>query len=60
VVICNDTTPVHASPDSASKIIRQPSQGVTIEVLRSHGEWSEILFADGEKGWIRTSQIENI
>ena len=60
VVICNDTTPVHASPDSASKIIRQPSQGVTLEVLRSHGEWSEILFADGEKGWIRTSQIENI
>lgn len=60
VVICNDTTPVHASPDSASKVIRQPSQGVTLTTLRSHEGWSEILFADGEKGWIRTSQIELI
>lgn len=60
VVICNDTTPVHASPDSASKVIRQPSQGVTLTTLRSHEGWCEILFADGEKGWIRTSQIELI
>ena len=60
VVLCNDTTPVHASPDSASKIIRQPSQGVTVRISRSHGEWSEIIFADGEKGWIRNSAIELI
>ena len=60
VVLCNDTTPVHASPDSASKIIRQPSQGVTVRISRSHGEWSEIIFADGEKGWIRSSAIEMV
>ena len=60
VVVCNDTTPVHASPDSASKIVRQPSQGVTIRTSRSHGEWTEIIFADGEMGWIRESAIEKI
>ncbi len=60
VVICNDTTPVHASPDNTSKIIRQPSQGVTVVELRNHNEWSEILFADGEKGWIRSSNLEII
>ena len=60
VVICNDTTPVHASPESGSKVIRQPSQGVTVMVSRNHGEWSEIIFADGEKGWIRSAKIENI
>ena len=60
VVICNDTTSVHASPDSGSKVIRQPSQGVTVRVSRDHGEWSEIIFADGEKGWIRSAKIENI
>ena len=60
VVVCNDTTPVHASPDSASKIIRRPSQGVTVSMLRSHGDWSEVLFLDGEKGWIRSSYIEMI
>lgn len=60
VVVCYDTTPVHASPDSSSKVIRQPSQGVTVELLRSHGEWCEILFSDGEKGWIRSNVIEEV
>ena len=60
VVLCNDTTPVHASPDNASKIIRQPSQGVTIFVERTHSDWAEIRFADGEKGWIPNSRIELI
>ena len=60
VVICNDTTPVHASPESGSKVIRQPSQGVTVRVSRNYGEWSEIIFADGEKGWIRSAKIEQI
>ena len=60
VVVCNDTTPVHASPDSASKIVRQPSQGVILTIVRSHGEWSEVAFADGEKGWIRSNLVERI
>ena len=58
VVVCNSITSVHASPDNTSKVIRQPSQGVTVRVLRSHGEWSEIEFADGEKGWIPSAIIE--
>lgn len=60
VVICNDTAPVHASPNSASKVVRQPSQGVIVDIVRGSDEWSEIAFADGEKGWIRNSSIERI
>ena len=60
VVLASDTTPVHASPDSGSKIIREPSQGVTVEVERKQGDWSEVRFADGEKGWVRTTNIEII
>lgn len=60
VIITHDTTPVHASPDSGSKIIREPSQGVTVEVEREQGEWSEVRFADGEKGWVRTTNVEII
>lgn len=60
VVICNSTTAVHASPDSSSKIIREPSQGVTLTIIRSLGEWYEVMFADGEKGWIPNSYIERI
>lgn len=60
VIICNATTAVHASPDSGSKIIREPSQGVTITVTRTMSDWSEIMFADGEKGWITNDRIEYI
>lgn len=60
VILTNDTTPVHASPDSGSKIIRQPSQGVTVRVERAQDEWSEVRFADGEKGWVRTRNVEVI
>jgi hypothetical protein len=60
VVLASDTTPVHASPDSGSKVIREPSQGVTVEVERKQGDWSEVRFADGEKGWVRTTNIEII
>lgn len=60
VVLAADTTPVHASPDSASKIIREPSQGVTVEVERKQGDWSEVRFADGEKGWVRSANVEII
>jgi hypothetical protein len=60
VVMCNSVSSVHASPDNTSKVIRQPSQGVTVKVLREHDQWSEIEFADGEKGWIVTNNIERI
>ena len=60
VIVAMDTTPVHASPDSSSKIIREPSQGVTVEVERTQGEWCEVRFADGEKGWVRSANVEII
>jgi len=60
VVVCRDTAPVHSSPDSETKIIREPSQGVTVTTGRTLNEWTEITFADGEKGWIRTGDIETI
>ena len=60
VILTTDTTPVHASPDSGSKIIRQPSQGVTVQMERTQGDWTEVRFADGEKGWLRTRSVEVI
>lgn len=60
VILANDTVPVHASPDSSSKIIRLPSQGVTVELERVQGEWTEVCFADGEKGWVRSTAVEVI
>ena len=58
VILCNDVSAVHASPDNTSKVVRQPSQGVSVKVLRTHDEWSEIEFVDGEKGWIPSKSVE--
>lgn len=60
VILCNDICSVHASPDNTSKVIRQPSQGVSVNILRTHGTWSEIEFVDGEKGWILSKSVEQI
>ena len=58
VILCNDICSVHASPDNTSKVIRQPSQGVSVKILRTHDTWSEIEFVDGEKGWITSKSVE--
>lgn len=60
VVVCNSTQAVHSEPNHRSKVIREPMQGVIVEVLRSDNAWSEVKFADGEKGWVRTDYIEVI
>lgn len=60
VVLCNDVISVHASPDNTSKVIRQPSQGVSVYILRTHGDWTEIEFVDGEKGWVPSKSVERV
>ena len=60
VIVCNDTQAIHSEPSNKSKVIREHSQGVVVEVLRSEKEWAEVKFADGEKGWILTDAIEVI
>lgn len=60
IIVCNDIQAIHSEPSNKSKVIREHSQGVAVEVLRSEKEWSEVKFADGEKGWILTDAIEVI
>lgn len=60
IIICNSTQTIHAEPSSKSKRLREESQGVAIEVLQSVDEWTEVKFADGEKGWILSESIEVI
>ena len=60
IIVCNDIQAIHSEPSNKSKVIREHSQGVAVEVLRCEKEWSEVKFADGEKGWILTDAIEVI
>lgn len=60
VLVCENTEAVHSEPNNYSKVIRTHSQGVTLKLLRSKGEWVEVQFADGEKGWVRSVSVEKI
>ena len=60
VLVCENTEAVHSEPNNYSKVIRTHSQGVTLTLLRSQGEWTEVQFADGEKGWVRSVNVEKI
>ena len=60
VIICNDTEAIHSEPSNKSAVIRTHSQGVVVTILGTNREWTEVRFADGEKGWIKTNAIERI
>ena len=60
VIICNDTEAIHSEPSNKSAVIRTHSQGVVVTILGTNRDWTEVRFADGEKGWIKSNAIERI
>lgn len=60
IIVYNGEANIHPEPNKSSPKIRSYTQGIAVEVLSGDSEWSEVRFADGEKGWIRTDYIEKI
>lgn len=63
VIICNDTQNIYSEPKKKSTHIRTHRQGVVVTILGTGGknnEWTEVKFADGEKGWIVSEAVERI
>lgn len=63
VIICNDTENIYSEPKKRSTHIRTHRQGVVVTILGTgglNGEWTEVKFADGEKGWIVSEAVERI
>ena len=59
-VVMQGATSVKSSPDNASKELFIIHEGTKVEVVRTIGEWCEIMISDGNKGWVNRIAIENI
>lgn len=59
-VVMVSSTAVKSSPDHASTDLFMLHEGTVATVADRLGEWSEIVIADGKKGWIESRKIEEI
>lgn len=59
-IVMNNSMSVKSSPNSTSTEIFILHEGTKVEILNIHEGWSEIKIADGKKGWVESSKIEQI
>lgn len=59
-VVMNLVAPVKSSPGAGSKDIFVLHEGTRVRILERLDGWTEIVLADGNKGWIATNAIEAI
>lgn len=59
-VVMATAAPVKSSPDRSATDIFVLHEGTTLRVVSTLDEWSEVVIADGKKGWIESSKIERI
>lgn len=57
-IVTSSAASVKSSPDSASKDLFILHEGTKVEVLNKFGTWTEIMIADGNKGWITGNALE--
>jgi DNA uptake lipoprotein len=51
---------VKSSPDDAGKDLFIIHEGTKVDVTASFGAWTEVMIANGNKGWLRDSAMEYI
>ena len=59
-VVMSSSVSVKSSPDNSATDLFVLHEGTTVKVTARLDEWSEIVIADGKKGWVRSRQIEII
>lgn len=59
-VVMNLVAPVKSSPAAGSKDIFVLHEGTKVRMLERLDGWTEIVLADGNKGWIASNAIEAI
>ena len=59
-IVFAPTVTIKSSPDNSGNDLFVLHEGVKVEVLSKLGEWCEIKIADGNIGWIKSSNIEII
>ena len=59
-IILSPTITIKSSPDNSGTDLFILHEGTKVDVKSKLGEWNEIETADGNVGWIRSSEIEVI
>lgn len=59
-VVMTSTASVKSSPDRSATDLFVLHEGTTLRVVSVLDEWSEVVIADGKKGWIESNKVEQI
>ena len=58
IVKANNNSPVRLREQPNGKIIASISQGTAAEVLKTYGDWSEVII-NGQTGWMMSKFLVN-
>ncbi len=59
-VVMSSSAAVKSSPDRSATDLFVLHEGTVVEVTNRLGDWSEVVIADGKKGWTESRKIETI
>lgn len=59
-IVMSTAAPVKSSPDRSATDLFVLHEGTKVRIVSSLDRWSEIVIADGKKGWIESDKIEQI
>ena len=59
-IILSPSVTAKSTPDINGSELFVIHEGLKVEIVDILGEWSEIKLSDGNKGWVRISEIERI
>ena len=59
-IVMSTAAPVKSSPDRSATDLFVLHEGTKVRVTGTLDRWSEVVIADGKKGWIESDKIERI
>lgn len=59
-IVMSTSASVKSSPDRSATDLFVLHEGTKVRILETLDRWSEIVIADGKKGWIESDKIERI
>ena len=59
-IVMSTAASVKSSPDRSATDLFVLHEGTTLRVVSTLDEWSDVVIADGKKGWIESGKIERI
>lgn len=59
-IVLSGSVSVKSSPDASGTEVFVIHEGTKVNVMSTLGEWSEVRLADGNIGWLQSTEIEKI